>query len=146
MSVRTAKSDGKKFELQVYHDLIKKFPISKYAIEKDVHLDDVGIQVDFLVKTNNNKIVLVVEAKGGDSLTRKDGGARRTDNVKKALANGSLYKGIYPKSKFAAYFSYAPTSNSDSDKMIKNALALKYFDEVNYISPEITNTLEQYYG
>ena len=79
-------------------------------------------------------------------MTRKDGGARRTDNVKKALANGSLYKGMYPESRFAVYFSYAPTMNSDSDKMIKNGLALKYFDEVNYITPEISNTLEEYYG
>ena len=145
MSVRRAKSVGKKFELQVYHDLVSIFPESIHAIEKDVHLDLVGIQVDFLVKKNKD-IIQVVEAKGGDHPTRKDGGARRTDNVKKALANAALYKGMFPKSKFVAYFSYPPISGSDSDKMIQNAITLKYFDDVRYISPECEHSLENFLG
>jgi hypothetical protein len=144
MSVRTAKGDGKRFELQVYYDLLKKFPKSKFYVDKDIHLD-IGIQVDFLVKDENN-IVQVVEAKGGDHPIRKDGGARRTDNVKKALANASLYKGLNPNSRFVAYFSYPPIPGSDSDKMIENAILLKYFDQVIYINPEYGNTLENFYG
>jgi len=140
MSVRRAKSVGKKFEMQVYHDLIKIYPKPNYEIEKDIHLD-IGIQLDFLVK-NEEGTILAVEAKGGDHPTRKDGGAKRTDNVKKALANGCLYKGLFPDSVFAVYFSYEPTPGSDSDKMIQNAIKLKYFDIVKYISPEYENSLE----
>jgi hypothetical protein len=145
MSVRTAKSVGKNFELQVQHDLLKIFSKKHFVIEKDVHLDIVGIQVDFLVKDEFG-IIEVVEAKGGDHPIRKDGGARRTDNVKKAIANASLYKGIFPNSRFVVYFSYKPLPDSDSDKMINNALSLKYFDDVKYILPEYGNNLEQFYG
>jgi len=141
MSVRTAKQDGKRFELQVYHQLIKQYSKPQYEIEKDVHLKEVGITVDYLIK-NENGIVLAVEAKGGDHPTRKDGGAKRTDNVKKAIASGALYKGMYPSSTFVAYFSFPPNENSDSETSISVALNKKYFDDVVYISPEPENNIE----
>jgi len=116
MSVRTAKSVGKNFELQVQHDLLKIFSKKHFVIEKDVHLD-IGIQVDFLVKDEFG-IIEVVEAKGGDHPIRKDGGARRTDNVKKAIANASLYKGIFPNSRFVVYFSYKPALSFHRDTVL----------------------------
>jgi hypothetical protein len=83
-----------------------------------------------------------VEAKGGNPGEGKRPGAQRTDNVKKAIANGSLIK-TYNTIYYVVYFSAKPDPGSYSDKMINLALRHKIIDEVRYLEPK--NSFKQYW-
>ena len=100
--------------------------------EKNITLQDVGVEVDFAY-TDSVGRQFYIEAKGGESGNKKRPGARRTDSVKKAIANGALIKAAYPEAQFLVYFSELPKFGSSSHKMIKNAVLAGYIDGVRYL-------------
>ncbi len=125
-----SKRSGDEFENLVLNDLKKR---GFGVIKKNVYIEESGCEVDF-VAYGNQWTIEYVEAKGGKEDTGKRPGAQRTDNVKKAIANGALIKAIDPAIYFVVYFSAKPTTGSSSDKMIKTALCHKIIDEVRYIT------------
>lgn len=124
-----SKKSGDRFEDLVLTDL-KRYGINK--ISKHVVLTDVGVEADFAYKDIVDR-QFYVEAKGGEAGEKKRPGAKRTDNVKKAIANGALIKALYPESQFVVYFSELPKYGSSSHKMIKNAIKAGYIDAVRYL-------------
>jgi hypothetical protein len=120
---------GNKFEDLVLADL-KRMGFKK--IQKRIVLEDLGIEADFGHASFAGKQVYV-EAKGGEAGYKKRPGARRTDSVKKAIANGALIKAEYPDAQFIIYFSELPKHGSFSHKMIKNAIMAGYVDAVRYL-------------
>lgn len=124
-----SKKSGDEFEDLVFSDLER---MGFRNIKKHVVLTDIGVEADFAHKNYSGSPVYV-EAKGGNSGGTKRPGAQRTDNVKKAIANGSLIKAFYPESQFVVYFSELPKKNSSSDKMLKRAVEAGYIDAVRYI-------------
>jgi hypothetical protein len=99
---------------------------------KNVTLEDVGVEVDFAYLDSIGR-QFYIEAKGGEAKGKKRPGAQRTDNVKKAIANGALIKAAYPEAQFLVYFSELPKFGSSSHKMIKNAIRAGYIDGVRYL-------------
>jgi hypothetical protein len=124
-----SKKSGDLFEDMVLEDL-SRTGIKK--IDKHVVLKDVGIEADFAYQDIVGR-QFYIEAKGGEAKGNKRPGARRTDNVKKAIANGALIKAAYPDVQFVIYFSELPKFNSSSHKMIKNAIKAGYVDSVRYL-------------
>jgi hypothetical protein len=123
-----SKQSGDAFEEIVLEDMIR----SGYKnIERHVVLNDLGIEVDFAYDSSSGKTY--VEAKGGERGDKKRPGAKRTDNVKKAIANGALIKAIYPDIKYIVYFSDLPKYGSSSHKMIKGAVMAGYVDAFKYL-------------
>jgi hypothetical protein len=96
-------------------------------IQKNVFIPEAGVEVDFFADGH------YIEAKGGNDGDKKRPGAKRTDSVKKAIANGALIKAFKPDAHYKVYFSSMPIPNSSSDIMIKVALNAKIIDEVIYI-------------
>jgi hypothetical protein len=120
---------GNKFEDIVLNDL-KRMGFKN--IQKRIVLEDLGIEADFgHMGYAGNQVY--VEAKGGEAGYKKRPGARRTDSVKKAIANGALIKSQYPDAQFVVYFSELPKHGSFSHKMIKNAIIAGYVDAVRYL-------------
>ena len=118
----------------IFEDLVEN-DLSRIGItepEKNITLQDVGVEVDFAY-TDSVGRQFYIEAKGGESGKNKRPGARRTDNVKKAIANGALIKAAYPDAQFLVYFSELPKFGSSSHKMIKNAVLAGYIDGVRYL-------------
>lgn len=120
-----SKKSGDEFEDLVLQDLYYR---GFEFIERNVYIHDVGCEVDFLADETE-----YVEAKGGADTEGKRPGAKRTDNVKKAIANAALIKTTYPNIYYVVYFSSRPKENSYSDKMIKTALKHKIVNEVRYL-------------
>jgi hypothetical protein len=100
--------------------------------ERNITLADVGVEVDFAYLDSVGR-QFYIEAKGGEPGKHKRPGARRTDSVKKAIANGALIKAAYPDAQFLVYFSELPKFGSSSHKMIKNAVLAGYIDGVRYL-------------
>jgi hypothetical protein len=124
-----SKKSGDLFEDMVLEDLSRN-GIKK--IDKHVVLKDVGVEADFAYKDTVGR-QFYIEAKGGEAKGNKRPGARRTDNVKKAIANGALIKAEYPDVNFVIYFSELPKHGSSSHKMLKNAIKAGYVDSVRYL-------------
>lgn len=124
-----SKRSGDEFEKQVLDDLVIR---GTQIIHKNVILKDIGCEVDFHASYGHK--AEWVEAKGGKDDAGKRPGAQRTDNVKKAIANGALIKAKYPDKYYVVYFSAKPITGSSSDKMIETALCHKIIDEVRYIT------------
>lgn len=123
-----SKKTGDEFELIVFNDLVdRKFP----TIWENVEIPGTGCEVDFIAQSWQS--IEYVEAKGGLDGEKKRPGAKRTDNVKKAIANGALIKSVDPNSYYVVYFSAKPEPGSYSEKMIKAALVAKFIDEVRYV-------------
>ena len=99
-----------------------------YECTKRPTIKEIGVEFDFFYELDG--VDHYIECKGGKNKTP---GAERTDNVKKALANGALLKTIQPNARYIGYFSFPPKPNSRSHYMIEAALKAKYFDEVHYI-------------
>jgi hypothetical protein len=120
----------------VFEELVIKDLIARgYTIcSTNTRLDDVGIEVDYIAKLD--EIIEYGEAKGGKEGGGKVPGARRTDNVKKALCNGSLLKFKHPDRKFVVYFSAPPKEKSASETMLFTAFEAGYIDEVRYLPYE----------
>jgi hypothetical protein len=125
-----SKKSGDEFEELVLQDLLSR---GFGPFDRDYYFDNVGCEVDF--RAHHPFRFEYVEAKGGNSGEFKRPGAKRTDNVKKAIANAALIKtsnDLY----YVIYFSSKPEPGSYSDQMIKTALKYKIVDEVRYIENE----------
>lgn len=118
-----------------YQDTVKLDLWSRGYIEIDanVEIKGTGCEVDFLAYGPDSS-ELLVECKGGYNGPKKRPGAKRTDNVKKSIANGALIKAEHPDSYYVIYFSARPKPGSYSAKMIDAALKHKIVDEVRYVS------------
>ncbi len=125
-----SKKSGDAFEELVYADLVNR---GFGPIDRDYCFEDAGCEVDF--RAHSKTTFEYVEAKGGEAGESKRPGAQRTDNVKKAIANGALIK-TYNTLYYVVYFSAKPEPGSYSDNMIKVALKNKIIDEVRYIDPK----------
>ncbi len=123
-----SKKSGDDFEDMVLEDLQRS---GHTNIKKHIALKDLGVEVDFTYKTTYDTVY--IEAKGGERGDKKRPGAKRTDSVKKAIANGALIKAEYPKVRYIVYFSDLPKHGSSSHKMIKKALAAGYVDAFKYL-------------
>ena len=124
-----SKKSGDAFEELVYADLVNR---GFGPIDRNYCFENAGCEVDF--RAHSKTTFEFVEAKGGLSGEGKRPGAQRTDNVKKAIANGALIKTsnvLY----YVVYFSAKPEPGSYSDNMIKTALKHKIIDEVRYLEP-----------
>jgi hypothetical protein len=122
-----SKKSGDDFEALVLQDLISR---GFTDIDKNVYMPESGCEVDFLAKGPRYEYV---ECKGGKQGDNKRPGAKRTDNVKKAIANGSLMKKIYETMYYVVYFSDTPEPGSYSEQMLEIALKYKIIDEVRYL-------------
>lgn len=120
-----SKKSGDDFEDMVLKDLSDRGFVN---IKQNVFIPGAGCEVDFLADNKE-----YVEAKGGYDGGKKRPGAKRTDNVKKAVASAALIKIHLPHIYFVAYFSSKPKKGGSSDQMIQTALDGKLFDEVRYI-------------
>jgi hypothetical protein len=101
------------------------------SIERDYYLDGIGCEVDYkIVYADRTEYI---ECKGGVSGGNKRPGASRTDNVKKAVANGAVMKAVYPDYTYVVYFSAPPKPGNYADQMLQTALAHKIIDEVRYL-------------
>jgi len=125
-----SKKSGDTFEAIVLKDLYRRGFID---IDKNVYMPLTGCEVDFIAKGDRFEYI---ECKGGLEGENKRPGAKRTDNVKKAIANGSLIKKIYETVYYVVYFSDTPEIGSYSDQMLKLALKHKIIDEVRYLKEE----------
>lgn len=124
-----SKKSGDDFEDKVYKILKGETGVS--LIEKNYTVEGIGVEVDFFVKgKRQNKYV---ECKGGNAGNGKRPGAERTDNVKKAIANGALLKAVAPDAYYIVYFSAKPKNGNYADQMIQTALFAGYIDEVHYL-------------
>lgn len=122
-----SKRTGDEYEQVVEADLKSR----GYDItDRNYHVPNTGCEVDFIA--TNGIRVEYIEAKGGQKGFKKRPGAKRTDNVKKAIANGALIKSEYPNTYFVVYFSSKPKPGSYSDEMISTALKNNIIDEVRY--------------
>ena len=120
---------GTRFETIVLNDLTNR---GFTYIRENVYMPGTGCEVDFLADN-----LEYVEAKGGDEGDHKRPGAKRTDSVKKVIANASLIKCRYPDIYYVIYFSSRPTEGNYSQQMIDTALEFGIVDEVRYIENEI---------
>jgi hypothetical protein len=123
-----SKHSGDLFESQVLEDLGR---FGQQDIRKNVVVKDVGCEVDFAYDFRGTQVY--VEAKGGLQGEGKRPGAKRTDNVKKAIANAALIKSRYPETKYIVYFSDLPKYGSSSHKMLKAAVRAGFIDNVRYL-------------
>lgn len=123
-----SKKSGDHFEDVVMSELMNQEHIS---IQKNVFIPQAGVEVDFVLTSADN--IVYIEAKGGNDGDKKRPGAKRTDSVKKAIANGALIKSVIPNAYYKVYFSSKPIPNSSSDIMINVALKANIIDEVLYI-------------
>ena len=130
-----SKKSGDEFESIVYADLVSR---GFAKIDKNYVFDSIGCEVDFRA---HGDVFEYVECKGGKDGENKRPGAKRTDNVKKAIANGALIK-LSNTLRYIVYFSAKPEPGSYSDKMIKTALKNKIIDEVRYIETTIGKSHE----
>lgn len=122
-----SKKSGDDFEGLVLQDLND---LGFIDVEKNVFIPGAGIEIDFYANEQ------YVEAKGGYEGDKKRPGAKRTDSVKKAIANGALLKAVNPEAYYIVYFSSKPRPGGSSDQMISTALSSKIIDEVRYIEVE----------
>lgn len=138
-----SKKSGDEFEDFVLKDLQTR-GFSK--IDKNIYMPGTGCEVDFIAYGERDEYV---ESKGGRDDGKKRPGAQRTDNVKKAIANGALIKAKYPDIYYVVYFSAKPITGSYSHEMIEVALCNKIIDEVRYLKyeePDIDNQLLLFYN
>lgn len=126
-----SKKSGDEFEDLVFADLKSR---AFNRISKNVYMPGTGCEVDFVAYGERNEYV---ESKGGKDSDNKRPGAQRTDNVKKAIANGSLIKLKYPDIYYVVYFSAKANTGSYSHEMLELALCNKIIDEVRYLQQEM---------
>ncbi len=138
-----SKKSGDEFEDFVLKDLQTR---GFSMIDKNIYMPGTGCEVDFIAYGERDEYV---ESKGGRDDGKKRPGAQRTDNVKKAIANGALIKAKYPDIYYVVYFSAKPITGSYSHEMIEVALCNKIINEVRYLKyeyPDIDNQLLLFYN
>ena len=91
-----------------------------------LRLAEIGVEID-AVATTPRGIDVWCEYKG--SIQGDRPGLRRTDTLKKAIANGALLRGLPVAAPYVVITSHVPTAGS-GDAMLRTALALGYIDEV----------------
>ena len=123
-----SKRSGDEFESKVLTDL-SRFGCTD--ITKNVLIAETGCEVDFAYDQRGTQVY--VEAKGGLQGEKKRPGAKRTDNVKKAIANAALIKSLNPDTQYIVYFSDLPKYGSSSHKMLKTAVRAGFIDSVRYL-------------
>ena len=123
---------GNEFESAVAEELSALYDLDDDEIAK-ITLPDLGIELDYFILTDDG--VECGEAKGGRPGPNKRPGAKRTDNVKKAIANGAILQHVFPDLKYVVYFSAEPNEGSSSQQMILHALDAGFIDEVRYLNP-----------
>lgn len=118
-----------------YQDVVKLHLEDKgyYDIQKDVYIKGTGCEVDF-VASNPHLGTIYVECKGGYNGEKKRPGAKRTDNVKKSIANAALIKALHPDYHYVIYFSSKPNPGSYSQEMLRTALKFGIVNEVIYLA------------
>lgn len=119
---------GDIFEDKVLVDLVR---FGHNNIERHVVVPDTGCEADFAYEQYGK--TTYVEAKGGLQGQKKRPGAKRTDNVKKAIANAAIIKSLYPETQYIVYFSDLPKHGSASHKMLKAAIRAGYIDAIRYL-------------
>lgn len=124
-----SKKTGTEFELLVKCDLTNK---GYNLLPKKTKINEIGVDVDYIAEKDG--VIEYGEAKGGKTGKKKRPGAKRTDNVKKAICNGALLKWKDPNYRYVVYFSDTPVKGSSSDQMIEAALRANFIDEVRYLS------------
>lgn len=97
------------------------------VLERDFLVEGSGCEADFVARIDD--VIEHIECKGGNGSLR---GAQRTDNVKKAIANGILMKFTDPNIRYVVYFSGRPKLGSYSEQMLTVALETNIIDEVRY--------------
>lgn len=137
-----SKKSGDEFEGTVYQDLVSR---GFTKITKNYYVPMTGCEVDFLAMMPDGYFEYV-EAKGGNVGDKKRPGAKRTDNVKKSIANGSLIKARYSNIKYVVYFSATPEPESYSAEMIQTALTFNIIDEVRYLEPYKQLNFDEYWA
>jgi hypothetical protein len=136
-----SKKTGDEYETIVEMDLVDRgFDI----YHRDYHVEGTGCEVDFIAG-NNGIFLEYVEAKGGQRGFKKRPGAKRTDNVKKAIANAALIKTKDPSIYYVVYFSSEPKPGSYSEEMINTALKSGIINEVRY-KRDITYLIKQFWN
>ena len=125
---------GNEFECAVADELTALYDLDADEIHK-ITLPDLGIELDYFILTDEG--VECGEAKGGRPGPKKRPGAERTDNVKKAIANGAILQHVIPDLKYVVYFSAPPKEGSSSETMIMHALDAGFISEVRYLNPYI---------
>lgn len=123
-----SKRSGDEFESKVLIDL-SRFGCT--GITKNVIIAETGCEVDFAYSYRGTQVY--VEAKGGLQGEKKRPGAKRTDNVKKAIANAALIKSLNPETQYIVYFSDLPKYGSSSHKMLNTAIRAGFIDSVRYL-------------
>jgi hypothetical protein len=123
---------GNEFEDAVALELSEIYDLEQDEFHRKLVLHDVGIELDYFVVTEEG--VEAGEAKGGRPNGKKRPGAKRTDNVKKAICNGALLHQLYPDLKYVVYFSAPPKENSRSDIMLQVALEAGFISEIRYLN------------
>ena len=123
---------GNEFENAVAQELSDIYDLDRDEFLEKLVLNELGIELDYFVVTEEG--VEAGEAKGGRPGPRKRPGAKRTDNVKKAICNGALLHQAYPDMKYVVYFSAPPKENSASDMMLRTALEAGFISEIRYLN------------
>lgn len=126
-----SKKSGDEFEDLVQSDIESHGNV----MYKNYVVPNTGVEVDFVAhRINQNGIrVELIECKGGKAGDKKRPGAERTDNVKKAVANGAILKFMNPDLYYVVYFSAKPKAGSYADHMLEIALDANYIDEIRYL-------------
>ena len=118
--------EGKNFEDRVYCKLLQMgyqpFKPSSKLVE--------GPTPDFFY-FDENGVEVYVECKGGQK--EDTAGARRGDNVLKAVAEGLNTKLQYPNCKFHLWFSAAPNPGQDTINDLLRITKGHAYDEVFYL-------------
>lgn len=131
--------DGREFENRVILHEVEEF--NSILISRDTLISNTGVEIDAVMEvpladksgSYSKTLTKYIQAKGGKPGAGKKPGAKRTDSVKKAIAEGTLLKQAMPDCWFTIYFSEEPANGSYSDMMIKTALAAGVVDEIKYL-------------
>lgn len=97
-----------------------------WSVGPPLRLVEVGVEID-AVATSPAGVAVWFEYKGSIQGTRP--GLRRTDTLKKAIANGALLRGLASARPYVVITSHLPTAGS-GDAMLRTALELGYLDDV----------------
>lgn len=135
-------NDGREFEnVVIAHEILRN---NSHIVSRDLSIPECGIEMDIVMDVPLHDMCgkyiktlrKYAQVKGGKPGEGKRPGAKRTDSVKKAIADGFLLKATKPDSWYTVYFSEEPKQGSYSEAMINTAVLAGVIDEVCYIGYE----------